>query len=260
VKLNVHSIWSEISRGKIRHHAGFTLIELLVVIAIISILMTLVFQAVRSGLQQARTANCLNNLKEIGKITVMFASDNDGKMPVLDKIDRDLDEYSMSRNQHQGGSLSWTCPSRNTGLGYVTEPNPINYTGNRNALAWITNEPIKRLSSYQRPSNVLLLADGRENFAWGSWIFIDNAGPDFDYYGGTNPTTGYDVQSWFLGRGYNPTDTVYVAAANVDAEGGPSGIRYRHNGNKGAAAVFADGHALYIATNQLLKKYFITAW
>ena len=240
---------------------AFTIIELLAVVAVIGLLAALLLPAINRGLHQGRTSSCLNNLKQIGSIMLLYASDNEGRMPVLDKIDRYLDEYGMSRNDTQGKSLSWTCPARNRSLAYVTEPNPINYTGNRNALAWVTNEPPKRLSLYRNPSTVLMLADGRENFAWGSWIFIDNYGASFEYFDETEPLDrGFNDQAWFQSRGFSRTDTVYIAQADVDAEGAPSGIRYRHNANAGTVVLYGAGNAAYAPKNTLQKGNFITLW
>lgn len=238
---------------------AFTLIELLAVIAIIAILAALLFPAVSRGLQQGQTTSCMGNLKQIGAVTLLYASDHDGAMPVLDKIDRILGEYGLSRGQSGSESLSWTCPSRNKSLAYVTEVNPVTYTGSRNALAWVTNEAPRRTSLYANPGNSLMLADGRINFSWGAWIFIDNVGPNFNYFDDTY-ASGYDNQSWFLGQGYSKTTTVYIGAANVDAEGGPSGIRYRHNGNRATTAVFVGGNAAVIETNEMQMGYFVTRW
>ena len=61
---------------------GFTLIELLVVIAIIAILAAILFPVFARARENARKANCLSNLKQIGTGMLMYAQDNDEHLPV----------------------------------------------------------------------------------------------------------------------------------------------------------------------------------
>ena len=71
---------------------GFTLVELLVVIAVIGMLIGLLLPAVQAAREAARCASCLNNLRQIGLATHMFADSNHGRFP---------------QNVHAGTGKSW---------------------------------------------------------------------------------------------------------------------------------------------------------
>jgi len=57
---------------------GFTLIELLVVIAIIAILAAILFPVFARAREAARQSSCLNNLRQWGTASQMYAQDYDG--------------------------------------------------------------------------------------------------------------------------------------------------------------------------------------
>ena len=60
---------------------GFTLIELLVVIAIIAVLMAILMPALNRARLQGKRAACMGNLKQLTLAWIMYADENDDKIP-----------------------------------------------------------------------------------------------------------------------------------------------------------------------------------
>lgn len=64
-----------------RKLCGFSLIELLAVVVIMGILAALIIPVVGRARDQALGARCLSNLRQIGNGAMLFAGDNDNRLP-----------------------------------------------------------------------------------------------------------------------------------------------------------------------------------
>ena len=60
---------------------GFTLVELLVVIGIIAVLVGILLPTLRGAREQARSVQCLAQLRQVGQMVYIYASQNRGMIP-----------------------------------------------------------------------------------------------------------------------------------------------------------------------------------
>ncbi|MBI2929156.1 MAG: DUF1559 domain-containing protein [Verrucomicrobia bacterium] len=84
-KLMAHNKLPAGKRAHLRRPArwgGFTLIELLVVIAIIAVLASLLLPALGKAKQQAQSASCASNVKQLQLAWHIYTDDNHGVMPL----------------------------------------------------------------------------------------------------------------------------------------------------------------------------------
>lgn len=185
----------------------FTLVELLVVVAIIMVLAGLLLPSLKMGRDRATQIVCLGRMKQLHTAFMMYAQDNNERLPPGTWDGSGGWTRWMTRNiagQYWGnkstGSSDSTrlshCPA------YKSAGSPGDYTGIGYNMSVGVDCAGTRLTAFTNACKTVLLVDTGGNCRWGGgWAY--------------DPATGYG-----------------------------QGPGYRHSG--GANVLFVDGHGMWV--------------
>jgi len=205
---------------------SFTLIELVLVIAILGILISLLQPSVSRVLKQAEKVNCLNNLRQVAKLTEFYRDDSEGAFYQL------WHQNPWNRGWHAWG---WIL-SESEYLDTETEEDILYCpSGTKERDTWWLKSRtygVNQVGHYKNSVSGVVVSERNEDGSDSNYNYIDRAENPSEYMFIVDTKTS------------NNLATGKAMITNYDA-GWNARIWQIHDPGLGALALFGDGHASF---------------
>jgi prepilin-type N-terminal cleavage/methylation domain-containing protein/prepilin-type processing-associated H-X9-DG protein len=143
-------------RKIIEQESGFTLIELLIVVAVIAVLAALALPAIRNAQAQSLSVKCASNLMQLGKATLLYASDNELRLP---QSSHQGSSWTNALQPYASGTITFRCPADEVKTRSITYVINDFLTAAPCGAEYLSDQNLSRLVCVKKPSQTVFFME-----------------------------------------------------------------------------------------------------